>query len=141
MDVKQVPERRLFDEVRRKLRLHHCSLRTGRAYLGWIRRFILANDKRHPREMGGPEAERFLSLLAVRGKAAPGMQNQALSALLFLYREVLGLRLPWMEKVVRAKRPLRVQTVLSRTRCTCCWLRWTGATACSRGCCTAPACV
>ena len=114
MDVKQVPAHRLFDEVRRKLRLHHYSLRTERAYLGWMRRFILANGRRHPREMGGPEVERFLSLLAMRGKVAPSTQNQALSALLFLYREVLGLRLPWMEHVVRAKRPSRVPTVLSQ---------------------------
>lgn len=114
MDVKQVPARGLFDEVRRKLRLHHYSLRTERAYLGWMRRFILANGRRHPREMGGPEVERFLSLLAMRGKVAPSTQNQALSALLFLYREVLGQRLPWMEHVVRAKRPLRVPTVLSQ---------------------------
>ena len=114
MDVKQVPARRLFDEVRRKLRLHHYSVRTERAYLGWMRRFILANGRRHPREMGGPEVERFLSLLAMRGKVAPSTQNQALAALLFLYREVLGLRLPWMEHVVRAKRPLRVPTVLSQ---------------------------
>ncbi len=114
MDVKQVPARRLFDEVRRKLRLRHYSVRTERAYLGWMRRFILANGRRHPREMGGPEVERFLSLLAMRGKVAPSTQNQALAALLFLYREVLGLRLPWMEHVVRAKRPLRVPTVLSQ---------------------------
>ena len=114
MDQGQAPARRLFDEVRRKLRLHHYSLRTERAYLGWMRRFIMANGKRHPREMGGPEVECFLSLLAVRGKVSPSTQNQALSALLFLYREVLGLRLPWMDNVVRAKRPLRVPTVLSR---------------------------
>lgn len=114
MDVKQVPARRLFDEVRRKLRLRHYSVRTERAYLGWMRRFIISNGRRHPREMGGPEVERFLSLLAMRGKVAPSTQNQALSALLFLYREVLGLRLPWMEHVVRAKRPLRVPTVLSQ---------------------------
>lgn len=114
MDQGPVPARRLFDEVRRKLRLHHYSLRTERAYLGWIRRFIVDNNRRHPREMGGREVERFLSLLAVRGKVAPSTQNQALAALLFLYREVLGLRLPWMDSVVRAKRPLRVPTVLSR---------------------------
>jgi integron integrase len=106
---------RLFDEVRRKLRVHHYSLRTERAYLGWIRRFILANGRRHPREMGGPEVERFLSRLAVQGQVAASTQNQALSALLFLYREVLGVRLPWMEDVIRAKRPARLPVVLSQS--------------------------
>jgi integron integrase len=105
---------RLIDEVRGRLRTKHYSLRTEQAYVGWIRRFILANGKRHPRDMGGPEVERFLSGLAVEGRVAASTQNQALSALLFLYREVLGVELPWMENVVRAKRPQRVPTVLSR---------------------------
>lgn len=105
---------RLLDEVRNRLRLKHYSLRTERAYVGWIRRFILANRKRHPREMGGPEVERFLSTLAVQGQVAASTQNQALSALLFLYRDVLGTELPWMEDVVRAKRPQRLPTVLSQ---------------------------
>src|SRR5579863_3391699 len=105
---------RLFDEVRRKLRVRHYSLRTERVYLQWMRRFILMNGKRHPREMGGAEVERFLSHLATEGEVAASTQNQALSALLFLYREVLGVELPWMENVVRAKRPQRVPTVLSR---------------------------
>jgi integron integrase len=96
------------------LRLKHYSLRTEQAYVGWIRRFILANGKRHPRDMGGPEVERFLTHLAVEGRVAAGTQNQALSALLFLYREVLGSSLPWMDSVVRAKRPRRLPVVLSR---------------------------
>jgi integron integrase len=96
------------------LRLKHYSLRTEQAYIGWIRRFIVANNRRHPREMGGDEVEAFLSRLAVEGNVAAGTQNQALSALLFLYRIVLGIELPWMENVVRAKRPRRVPTVLSR---------------------------
>ena len=104
---------RLLDEVRRRLRLKHYSLRTEQAYLGWIRRFILANRKRHPRELGVVEVERFLSTLASEDQVAAGTQNQALSALLFLYRDVLSMDLPWMENVVRAKRPRRVPTVLS----------------------------
>jgi integron integrase len=96
------------------LRVKHYSLRTEQAYVGWIRRFILANGRRHPREMGGPDVERFLSSLAVRARVAASTQNQALSALLFLYREVLSVDLPWLDKVVRAKRPQRVPTVLSR---------------------------
>jgi integron integrase len=105
---------RLLDQVRARLRLKHYSLRTERAYVGWIRRFILATGKRHPREMGVAEVEGFLSALAVEGKVAAGTQNQALSALLFLYKEVLSIELPWMETVVRAKRPQRVPAVLSR---------------------------
>lgn len=80
----------------------------------WIRRFILANGKRHPREMGVVEVKAFLSRLATEDDVAASTQNQALSALLFLYREVLSIELPWMESVVRAKRPQRVPAVLSR---------------------------
>lgn len=109
---------RLLDEVRRRLRLKHYSKRTEQAYVGWIRRFILFNRKRHPREMGGAEVECFLSGLAVEGKVAAGTQNQALSALLFLYRDVLDVTLPWMDNVVRAKRPQRVPTVLGRDETT-----------------------
>ena len=102
-----------MNEVRGKLRANHYSLRTEAAYVGWILRFIRANRLRHPREMGGAEVEMFLTHLAVRGNVAASTQNQALSALLFLYRKVLGVDLPWMENVVRAKRPRRLPTVLS----------------------------
>ncbi|MGN6280735.1 integron integrase [Frateuria sp.] len=105
---------RLLDEVRRVLRVKHYSLRTEHAYVGWIRRFILANGKLHPRDMGAAEVEAFLSALAVQGGVSPNTQSQALSALLFLYREVLAVELPWLDGVVRAKRPQRVPTVLSR---------------------------
>ncbi len=104
---------RLMDEVRRCIRVRHYSLRTEQAYVGWITRFIRANHRRHPRELGQREVEAFLSLLAVRGQVSASTQNQALAALLFLYREVLGQQLPWMENVVRAKRPLKVPVVLS----------------------------
>lgn len=116
MDAMESRAPRLFDEVRRRMRLHHYSLRTERAYLGWIRRFILANGRRHPRHLGGREVEHFLSALAVQGKVAASTQNQALSALLFLYRDVLEVRLPWMEDVVRAKRPARLPVVLSQAQ-------------------------
>ena len=95
------------------MRARRYSLRTEQAYLGWIRRFILANGRSHPRELGGAEVEEFLSRLAVEGRVAASTQNQALSALLFLYRDVLRVDLPWMESVVRAKRPRRLPTVLS----------------------------
>lgn len=110
------PARRpgLLDEVRRRVRLHHYSLRTEQAYVGWVRRFVQANGRRHPRDLGAAEVESFLSALATEGNVAAGTQNQALSALLFLYREVLQVELPWLESVVRAKRPQRVPTVLSR---------------------------
>jgi integron integrase len=105
---------RLMDEIRRKLRVKHYSLRTEQAYLMWVRRFIRDNGRRHPRDMGAAEVERFLSGLAVHHQVAAGTQNQALSALLFLYRDVLAIDLPWMESLVRAKRPRRVPAVLSR---------------------------
>lgn len=105
---------RLLDMVRARCRRLNYSVRTERAYAGWIRRFVLANDKRHPRELGAHEVEKFLTDLAVRGNVAASTQNQALSALIFLYREVLGMDLPWMENVTRAKRPQRLPVVLSR---------------------------
>ncbi|MES2670192.1 MAG: integron integrase [Pseudomonadota bacterium] len=105
---------KLLDQVRARCRRLNYSVRTERAYTGWIRRFVLTNGKRHPRELGAHEVEKFLTDLAVRGNVAASTQNQALSALLFLYREVLGLDLPWMEGVTRAKRPQRLPVVLSR---------------------------
>lgn len=104
---------RLIDAVRARLRMRHYSLRTEQVYVGWILRFIRFHGRRHPREMGAPEVEAFLSSLAVEGRVAASTQNQALSALLFLYREVLDIELPWMADVVRAKRPRRLPTVLS----------------------------
>jgi len=108
------PSPRLLDEVRARMRVRHYSLRTEQAYVGWIRRFIIANGKRHPRDLGGREVEAFLTRLATRGMVAAGTQNQALSALLFLYREVLQQDLPWMSDIVRAKRPRRLPVVLTR---------------------------
>jgi integron integrase len=104
----------LFAEVRRVLRLNHYSKRTEQAYLGWIRRFVDANARVNPRTLGAAEVEAFLSALAQQRQVAPGTQNQALAALLFLYRRVLGMELPWMDSMVRAKRPQRVPTVLAR---------------------------
>ena len=106
---------RLLDQVRAACRARHYSLRTERAYVGWVRRYVLANGKRHPRGLGPAELEAFLTALAVDGRVAASTQNQALSALLFLYRQVLGMdRLPWLEGVVRAKHPARIPVVLSR---------------------------
>jgi integrase len=108
-----MPAPKLLDQVRDRIRVKHYSLRTEDAYLHWIRRFIFSHGKRHPRDMGGPEVEVFLSHLATAGRVAPSTQNQALSALLFLYREVLEVELPWLDGVVRAKRPRHIPVVLT----------------------------
>ena len=108
-----VPPPKLLDQVRDLIRLKHYSIRTEALYVQWVRRFILFHGKRHPREMGGAEVEAFLTHLAVEGGVAAATQNQALSALLFLYREVLGVDLPWLDNVTRAKKPQRLPTVLS----------------------------
>ncbi len=109
---------RLLDQVQARMRLRHYSLRTEQAYLYWIRRYIRSNLPHHPRELDGAAVEAFLTRLAVRDHVAASTQNQALSALLFLYREVLGVELAWMESVVRAKRPQRLPVVLSRQQVT-----------------------
>jgi len=105
---------RLYDQVIDVLRLHHYSLRTEEAYVGWIRRFLTFHPGRHPRNMGCVEVTAFLSHLASHGHVAASTQNQALSALLFLYQKVLQVNLPWLDDVVRAKRPKRLPAVLTR---------------------------
>lgn len=105
--------RKLLEQVTDRLRVAHYSLRTEKTYLAWIKRFILFNDKRHPKDMGKPEIEAFLTHLAVDRHVAASTQNQALNAILYLYRKVLEIDLPWMDDVVRAKRPERVPEVLS----------------------------
>jgi integron integrase len=105
---------KLLDQVRGKIRLKHYSLRTEQAYTDWIRRFIRFHGTRHPREMGAAEVEAFLTHLAVEGKVAASTQNQAKSALLFLYKEVLESELPWLDNVEQAKAPKRLPVVLTR---------------------------
>ena len=105
---------RLLDRVREALRARHGSRRTEKSYVAWIRRYILFHGKRHPAEMGAAEVTQFLSALAVRDNVAASTQNQALSALLFLYRHVLQVDLPWLDGVVRAKRSERLPVVLTR---------------------------
>jgi integron integrase len=105
---------RLLDRVRMAIRARHYSLRTEEAYVAWIRRFILFHDKRHPREMGEAEINAFVTHLAVEGSVSASTQTQALSALLFLYRHVLQKELPELDTVIRAKRPGRLPTVLTR---------------------------
>lgn len=108
------PAPKLLDQVRAKIRRLGMAIRTEEVYVGWIRRFILANGKRHPAVLGEHEVEAFLSNLAVHGRVAASTQNQALAAVLFLYREVFNAELPWMEHIRRAKPTERVPTVLSR---------------------------
>lgn len=104
---------KLLDQVRGKIRLKHYSIRTEQAYVDWIKRYILHFGKRHPIELGAAEVELFLTCLAVEGKVSASTQNQAKSALLFLYKEVLGVELPWLDKVERAKAPRRLPIVLA----------------------------
>jgi integron integrase len=108
------PKPRLLDRVRLEIRARHYSRQTEKAYVAWARRFILFHDKRHPDGLGAPEISAFLSSLASEHKVAASTQNQALAAILFLYREVLGRDVPWMSDVVRAKLPRRLPVVLTR---------------------------
>ena len=108
------PRPGLLATTREVMRTRRMSLRTEKAYLFWIRRFIRADPGRHPRERGAADVERFLTQLAVRGRVAPSTQNQALAAMLFLYRKVLLQDLPWLGNVTRATRPRHLPVVLSR---------------------------
>jgi integron integrase len=105
---------RLLDRVREAIRRRYFSRRTEQAYVHWIRRFIFFHGKRHPRDLGEAEVTAFLNDLAVERKVAAGTQNQALSALLFLYKEVVGRELAWLDGLQRAKRPPRLPAVLTR---------------------------
>lgn len=105
---------RLLDQVRAVIRVRHYSLRTEEAYIHWIKRFIYFHGRRHPAEMGEPEITAFLNHLAVKEDVSASTQNQALSALLFLYREVLRKDLKWLEELKRPKRPARLPVVLTR---------------------------
>ncbi len=116
-DVGQVPVQhkpKLLDRVRAAIRSRHYSRRTEEAYVHWIKRFIFFHGVRHPAEMGEAEVTRFLSSLAVEFQVSASTQNQALSALLFLYRQVLQHPLPWLDNIVPAKQPVRLPVVLGR---------------------------
>ncbi|MGA0612327.1 integron integrase [Caldimonas sp. KR1-144] len=107
------PPRRLLDRLRDVLRRHHYAIRTESAYVDWARRFILFHHKRHPQDMGAAEVEAFLTHLAVDRNVAASTQNQARAALLFLYKEVLGIQLPWLDGIVAAKERRRLPVVLT----------------------------
>ena len=106
-------EKRLVERLREAIRSRHYSRRTEKAYWYWIRYFVHFHGKRHPAAMGAAEVSAFLSWLATDRNVAAATQNQALSALLFLYKDVLGVQLPWLGELVRAQRPVRLPTVLS----------------------------
>ncbi len=104
---------RLLERLRDRVRFRHYSRRTELVYIQWVRRYIRFHGKRHPRELGAMHVTAFLSSLATDRRVAASTQNQALAALLFLYKEVLGIELPWMGEIARAKRPRRLPVVLT----------------------------
>ena len=109
---------RLLDRLHEAIRIHHYSPRTEQAYVHWVKRFIYFHDKRHPSELGEIELTAFLNHLATERNVAASTQNQALSALLFLYKKVLGTELKWLDHLVRAKRPQRMPVVLTKDETT-----------------------
>jgi len=114
MNDKRTPARpRLLDQVRDRLRVLHYSYRTEQAYIDWIKRYVLFHGKRHPSEMGAPHVEAFLTHLAVKSRVSASTQNQAKSALLFLYKQVLGIELDWLQDVPHARRSVHLPVVLT----------------------------
>jgi len=107
------PQPRLLDQMRHHIRLRHYSRRTEVSYLQWVRRYVHFHGKRHPRDLGAQHVTAFLSALANDSNVAASTQNQALAALLFLYKEVLRVELPWLGEIVRARRPRRLPVVLT----------------------------
>ncbi|TAK63724.1 integron integrase [Methylobacter sp.] len=105
--------KKLLDQVRDKVRFKHYSLSTEKTYIAWIKQFVLYHRKRHPSEMGAIEVEAFLTYLATQRYVSSSTQNQALSAILFLYREVLAVDLPWLDNFERSKKPRRLPVVLT----------------------------
>ena len=122
------PSSPLLQRVRAKIRLNHYSIWTERAYADWIKRYVLFHGKRHPSELGADEVEAFLTYLAVVGNVAATTQNQAKAALLFLYREVLEIDLPWLDYIARAKQPSRLPIVLTRDETARILARFAGST-------------
>ena len=106
---------KLLDQVRERICILHYSRSTEKTYLYWIRFFILHNGKRHPRDMGAAEVEAFLSHLATQREVSAGTQNQAMHAILFLYKQVLGIDLPWLDGITRAKPSKRLPVVLTQS--------------------------
>jgi integrase len=116
----------LLTQLRTAIRTRHYSPRTGEAYAQWVRRFIRFSGTRHPRELGPGDVTRFLSSLAVDANVSASTQNQALSALVFLYKDVLDMPVGWLSALVRAKRPLRVPVVFTKDEVRRALARWRG---------------
>jgi hypothetical protein len=116
--------RRLIDQVRERVRYLHYSLRTEEAYVYWARRFIRFHDLRHPRTLGAPEVERFLSYLATQKNVSASTHKQALAGILFLYRQVLDVDLPWMQEIGRPRTREHIPVVLSRSKLPGSCTRW-----------------
>ena len=100
--------------TRERMRTRHLALRTEQAYLQWLERYVAFHERRHPRELGAPEVEQFLTHLAVHRKVSAATQNQALQALLFIYRHVLDIELPWLDNITRASHDRKLPVVLTR---------------------------
>ncbi len=109
----QAQQPRLMDRVRESLRVHHYALSTERSYCHWIKRYIIHHGKRHPADMGAAEVEQFLSHLATSGNVSAKTQNQAMHAVLYLYKRVLGVDLPWLDGITRARESKRIPVVLT----------------------------
>ena len=113
LNTTQAQPKKLLDQVRDKIHFKHYSLSTENTYLSWIKQFILYHGKRHPVDMGAAEVETFLTYLATQRQVSSSTQNQALSAILFLYREVLAITLPWLDSFERSKKLRRLPVVLT----------------------------
>lgn len=122
------PALKLLDRVRLAIRVRHYSRRTERAYVNWTRRYVLFHGKRHPSEMGAAEIRDFLNHLATEAKVAAATQNQALCALVFLYRHVLETEIEWMDGIVRAKKPQHLPVVLTPGEAAAVLRKMTGTT-------------
>ena len=131
---------RLLQRVHEAIRVRYYSRRTEEAYVHWIKRYIIFNGRRHPETMGEAEVTAFLNHLAVERHVAAATQNQALSAILFLYREVLGRELPWLDGVQRPTRPPRLPVVLTRAEVERLLAHLTGTRWVTQACSTAPGC-
>lgn len=131
---------KLLARIREAIRIRQYSPRTEQAYVEWVKRYVFFHKLRHPAEMGPQEIQAFLSDLAVRGHVSASTQNQALCALIFMYKYVLAKEVGFLDGLIRAKRPLRLPVVLTPERSSWCSLTSRASSSSSPGCCTGQAC-
>jgi hypothetical protein len=131
---------RLLDQLRERIRYAHYSLRTEKTYVYWVRFFIRFHRLRHPKEMGAAEIQAFLSFLANDRKVAPSTHRQALAAILYLYKEVLDIRLPWMDEIGDPGSAFTYRSCFRALRWLRCFTHWMSGIASSVSCCTVPDC-